>query len=83
LPDCCPFVGIGRTFTYGHTEHQGIDAAMLDLLRADLTPGEWWLLTSTQAEQRDASKRYNVPVGYVHRQRARLVKRLRERYQPT
>ena len=82
MPDCCPYVGIGRTYTYGHTEQQGIDAAMLALLRAELTPGEWWLLTTTEAEQENASRRYDVPVGYVRRQRARLIKRLRERYQP-
>ena len=81
MSDAVPYVGIGRTYTYGHTEQQGIDAAMLDLLYHDLTLGEIWLLTSTEAEQRDASQRYDVPVGYVHRQRARLIKRLRERYQ--
>ena len=83
MVEFCPFVGIGRTYTYGHTEQQGIDAAMLALLYHDLTLGEIWLLTSTEAEQRDASQRYDVPVGYVHRCRARLIKRLRERYQST
>ena len=82
MSDAVPYVGIGRTYTYGHTEQEGIDAAMLALLRAELTPGEWWLLTTTEAEQENASRRYDVPVGYVRRQRARLIKRLRERYQP-
>ena len=63
------------------TEYEAIDAVMASVLRQQLTPAEWWLLTSTQTEQRDASARYGVPIPYIHRQRARLIRRLREQYE--
>ena len=81
LPDCCPYVGPGRTYTHGRTEHEGIDAATIEEIKATHTRWEWWLLTSTQTEQRDASARYGVPMTYIHRQRARLIRRLREQYE--
>lgn len=76
-----PFVGKGRNYADSRpVELEGLDLAMIDQLRRELTPAEWFLLATPTDELIETAHGYGVSARAVLHRRAVLQDRLRDKY---